>query len=126
MLGVRFNGDELYNELMEFCDPKLYINPYNGEYLDIVNPYYLDIENNKNDYVELEKIKDKLAWFIEKRKIEIEQERKAVENVLKEQKENTSESWLEATQEYLGADWDKYVEKEFGGNRDEHDARRRY
>lgn len=26
MLGVRFNGDELYNELMEFCDPKLYIN----------------------------------------------------------------------------------------------------
>ena len=119
MLGVKFNGDELYNELMEYCNPRLYTNPYNGEYLNIVNPYYPEIENNKDDYVELEKIKDKLAWFIDKRKIEIEQKRKAIEDVLNEQKENPSESWIEATKDYLGADWEKYVEKEYGGNRNE-------
>lgn len=120
--GVNFDGLTLYNYLMGYLNPRLYLNPFLPNKLEFANKYYLAIEANKEGYITLEKIRIEVRGFIQ----EIDNEKEA--ELMKEEETSKNEDqmvvlrfekdrqWLEDIRNTLGKDnWRRYVEEEYGG-----------
>lgn len=81
-LGVKFDGTHLYNYLMDYLNPRVYLKPFTPDKLEIANRYYPSIEENKADYIALESIRSDVQWFIDAINEEREAERKEQEEAL--------------------------------------------
>lgn len=121
-LGVKFDGSKLYHYLMDYLNPRLYLNPFIPDKLETANKYYPEIENNKDDYIYLEDILHKVQWFIDAINEEKEMRRKEEEEFLKSEEQvalrssEDDKQWLEDVRNSLGEEnWRKYVEEEYGG-----------
>lgn len=60
-LGVVLSTRKQYLELLEYCNPKNFMNPYNYEAIQEANNYYALINQYRNDIHELEILKRKIA-----------------------------------------------------------------
>ena len=121
-LGVKFDGTKLYKYLMEYLNPRLYLEPFNPDRLEVVNEYYPSIEANKDDYIALEDILAKAQWFIDEVNEEREMKRKELEEAMMNEEQlvirryGEDKQWLEDVRNSLGEDnWRRYVEEEYGG-----------
>lgn len=131
-LGIKFDGTKLYQYLMEYFNPRLYLKPFNPDKLEVANEYYPSIEANKRDYIALESIQAKGQWFIdaiiEEQAAECEtQEQEEVmafdsEVVEKNEREdairrfNMDQSFLEEIRNSLGIyHYKKYIQENYGG-----------
>lgn len=79
-LGISFDGSKLYKYLMNYLDPRLYLNPFLPDKLEFANKYYLVIEAEKDDYIALEKIVIEAQWFIDELEAKRKQEEKSLMN----------------------------------------------
>lgn len=98
-LGIYISTKEIYDYLLEYCDPIIYTDPYNGEYVEMAGGYYDRILKNANNIIELEKIKLEAQPLINIRveQIKIAQaEREAEERKIAEaqKEEDTVEIYL--------------------------------
>ena len=119
-LGVKFDGTKLYQYLMEYLNPRLYLKPFDPDRLEVANKYYESIEANKGDYIALEGIQEDAQWFITQLDEEREAERKNKEEALmsEDQPFVKDKQWLDDVRDSLGEDnWRNYVEEEYGGYR---------
>lgn len=136
-LSVKFDGTKLYQYLMDYLNPRLYLKPFCPDKLEIANNYYPEIEANKDDYIQLENIQSDVQWFIDKlnkeREIEFQKEfQKEIESAktqvvhtdsIEKQKEedawrryNADQALLEDIRNSLGDyHWKKFIEEEYGG-----------
>ena len=121
-LGVKFDGTQLYHYLMDYLNPRLYLEPFKPERLEIANEYYPSIEANRGDYIALETILSKAQWFIDEIDEEREEKRKEMEEVLTDEAQlemrrfENDKQWLDDVRNSLGEDnWRRYVEEEYGG-----------
>lgn len=121
-LGVKFDGTHLYNYLMDYLNPRVYLNPFMPDKLEIANRYYPSIEENKADYIALESIRSDVQWFIDAINKEREAERKEQEETLKNEEQlamrrfEEDKQWLDDVRNSLGEEnWRRYVEEEYGG-----------
>ena len=121
-LGVKFDGSKLYQFLMDYLNPRLYLEPFCPDKLEVANNYYPEIEANKDDYIQLENIQSDVQWFIDKLKEEREIERKRKEEAMLNEAQRAlrrfeeDKQWLEEVRNNLGEEnWRKYVEEEYGG-----------
>lgn len=58
-LGISIS-DSLYRKLINYCDPKRFMSPYDFEAVQVANELYSLIEESKDDIVELEKLQHRL------------------------------------------------------------------
>ncbi len=121
-LGVKFDGSCLYKYLMGYLNPRLYLEPFMPDKLEYANKYYPAIEANRDDYIKLEAIQEKVKPFIEKineeKKAEREKEEKALmnEEQLAMRRFEEDKQWLDDVRNSLGEEnWRRYVEEEYGG-----------
>ena len=121
-LGIKFDGTRLYQYLMEYFNPRLYLEPFNPDKLEVANEYYPSIEENKGDYIALESIQAKGQWFIDAIIEEQETERKKLEETMMNEEQlaiqqfENDKQWLEDVRNSLGEEnWRRYVEEEYGG-----------
>lgn len=121
-LGVKFDGTQLYNYLIDYLNPRLYLNPFTPDKLEIANRYYPSIEENKADYIALESIRSDVQWFIDAINEEREAERKEQEEALMTEEQlamrrfEKDKQWLDDVRNSLGEEnWRRYVEEEYGG-----------
>lgn len=121
-LGVKFEGLTLYNYLIGYLNPRLYLDPFLPDKLEFANKYYPAIEANKDDYIALEKIRVEAGQFIEEIDNEREEERRKEKEDSKNEEElavgglEKDRQWLEDIRNLLGEDnWRRYVEEEYGG-----------
>ena len=56
MLGIKFSTKLLYENLLEYCNPEKFINPYHFESIQIGNKYYSLVNEYRNDIRMLEKL----------------------------------------------------------------------
>ncbi len=121
-LGVKFDGTHLYNYLMDYLNPRVYLNPFTPDKLEIANRYYPSIEENKADYIALESIRSDVQWFIDAINEKREAERKEQEEALMNEEQlamrrfEEDKQWLDDVRNSLGEEnWRRYVEEEYGG-----------
>lgn len=132
-LGVRFDGSKLYQYLMNYLNPRLYLKPFCPDKLEIANNYYPEIEANKDDFVLLENIQSDVQWFIDKIneervcefQKEIEKEETQGKNIDSTEKQKEEDAWrrynadqalLEEIRNSLGEyHWKKFIKEEYGG-----------
>ncbi len=121
-LGVKFDGTHLYNYLMDYLNPRVYLKPFTPDKLEIANRYYPSIEENKADYIALESIRSDVQWFIDAINEEREAERKEQEEALMTEEQlamrrfEEDKQWLDDVRNSLGEEnWRRYVEEEYGG-----------
>ena len=121
-LGVKFDGTKLYQYLMDYLNPRLYLVPFCPDRLEFANNYYPEIEANKDDYIQLENIQADVQGFIDEINEEREIKRKREEEVMLNEKQlalrrfEEDKQWLEEVRNNLGEEyWRKYVEEEYGG-----------
>lgn len=55
-LGISIS-DSLYRKLINYCDPKRFMNPYDFEAVQVANEFCSLIEKNRDDIVELENLR---------------------------------------------------------------------
>ena len=55
-LGVQISTKKLYQELLEYCNPENFMEPYDFEAVQKANDYYSWVEVYKNNIGELEKL----------------------------------------------------------------------
>lgn len=58
-LGISIS-DSLYRKLINYCDPKRFMNPYDFEAVQVANEFYSLVEKSKDDIVELEELQHKI------------------------------------------------------------------
>lgn len=117
LLGVKFNGGKLYEKLMKYFNPREYLRPYNAEYLEIANKYYLHIEENKDDYVALETIanEQEVIDFIEKLDRKQREREAFIERENNIQHRNANEytaGEIYDIQNNVGDNWHEYINNE--------------
>lgn len=121
-LGVMFDGSGLYNYLMGYLNPHIYLDPFMPDKLEYANKYYPTIEANKDDYIKLEAIQEKVQSFIDEINKEKEAERRKQEeeetsaNEIAMRRCDEDKQWLDDVRNTLGEEnWRKYIEEEYGG-----------
>lgn len=58
-LGISIS-DSLYRKLINYCDPKRFMEPYDFEAVQVANEFYSLVEKSKDDIVELEELQHKI------------------------------------------------------------------
>lgn len=59
-LGI-FISDSLYQKLINYCDPKRFMEPYDFKAVQVANEFYALIEKKKDDIVELEGLRHEIS-----------------------------------------------------------------
>lgn len=114
-LGITFDGSKLYAYLLNYLNPRLYLHPFSPDKLEFANKYYLAMEANKDDYIELEKIETEVHLFIKEIDLERATERRKTsmngEQIAVRRFEEVKQ-WMDGLdEEYWG-----YMEGEYGGS----------
>lgn len=75
-LGIHFSTKKKYNYLLQYLDPRIYINmnPYPARRVATAEEYYNQLNTYKDDIVALEELEKKAKQFIEERQSEIEED----------------------------------------------------
>ena len=58
-LGISISNS-LYRKLINYCDPKRFMEPYDFEAVQVANEFYSLVEKSKDDIVELEELQHKI------------------------------------------------------------------
>ena len=58
-LGISISNS-LYRKLINYCDPKRFMEPYDFEAVQVANEFYALVEKSKDDIVELEELQHKI------------------------------------------------------------------
>ena len=58
-LGISISNS-LYRKLINYCDPKRFMEPYDFEAVQVANEFYALVEKNKDDIVELEGLRHEI------------------------------------------------------------------
>ena len=115
LLGIKFNGRNLYERLIKYFNPREYLRPYNPKSLEVANKYYLDIESNKKDYVALENIanQSEVAEFIKYRDelSRHEQEQMEQEQSTQPATNEYDEHTMNDIMGVVGDQWQEYIEQ---------------
>ena len=83
-LGISISNS-LYRKLINYCDPKRFMEPYDFEAVQVANEFYALIEKNKDDIVELEGLRHEILQNeVLKSYCKKENEKKENEEMMKE------------------------------------------
>ena len=60
-LGITFSTKRQYEQLLKYCNPKRFMNPYDFEKVQLANHYYSLAEEYRNDIHKLEELRDEIS-----------------------------------------------------------------
>lgn len=73
-LDIQISTKKIYDYLLQYCNPEIYLDPYNGECVEMASVYYDRIQKNANNIIELEKIENDAQPLIKIREEQIKAE----------------------------------------------------
>ena len=96
------------------------MHPFSLDKLEFANKYYLAMEANKDDYIELEKIETEVHLFIKEIDLEREQQKEEKTSMNGEQiavrRFEEVKQWMDDARNSLDEEYWGYMEGEYGGS----------
>lgn len=102
-LQITFSTKKLMEKLLEYCDPAVYMNPYDHDNVALANKFYSEIQDSSNDIMALERIEERAMELFHCHQKSILQEKETKEEDFSQLlKEEEQKAMTQIDPEYFG------------------------